>query len=444
MRDEAPGTFDFPSLPPSLNCVSRLPFEWMLALRYLRPKRKLVSAITLISVLGVTLGVAVLVIVIAVMSGFDRELRHKLASYTAHLRVEAREGLVTDPATLARELAAIPGVKGATPYVTGPVLLKTQPTEGASAFHVPSVLGVDPGSAVPPVSTLLGSVVGGTNDLRGYGFLVGRELAGKLNLHPGDAVAVYAVNQLERWNTARQKGEEEVPLADDFTVRGIFEVGFYDLDALLVVCSLANAQDLFGLENAVHGLIVALDHPEQAGEVQNYLMAKLGGRYRITTWYEEHESFLQSVVVEKNMMYYLLFFITLVAAFGICSGLITFVVQKTREIGTLKALGATNGQVMWIFLSQSLIVGLLGVGTGLGLGLLGVHYRNEFLFQMRRLTGFELFPADIYHFYELPALVVPGDVAIIVTGSLLMCLLGGLIPAWQAGRLEPVEALRHE
>lgn len=416
----------------------------MLALRYLRPKRRLVSVITLISVLGVTLGVAVLVIVIAVMSGFDRELRHKLAAYTAHVRVEPREGLLTNPAALRAEIVAVPGVRGVTPYVTGPVLLKTQPAEGASAFHVPSVLGVDPASAVPPVSTLLSSLVAGTNELRGYSFLVGSELAAKLGLQPGDAVAVYAVTQLERWNTARQKGEEEVPLADDFTVRGVFEVGFYDLDALLVVCSLANARDLFGLENAVHGLIVALDDAEQAAAVQSRLQGQLGAGYKVSTWYEEHASFLQSVVVEKNMMYYLLFFITLVAAFGISSGLITFVVQKTREIGTLKALGATDGQVMWIFLSQSLIVGLLGVAAGLGLGLLGVHYRNEFLFSMRRLTGFELFPADIYHFYELPALVIPGDVAIIVTGSLLMGLLGGLIPAWHAGRLKPVEALRHE
>jgi len=416
----------------------------MLALRYLRPKRKLVSVITLISVLGVTLGVAVLVIVIAVMSGFDRQLREKLASYTAHLRLESREGLLTDYEALAARIAAHPRVKGVTPYVTGPVLLKTQPAEGSPAFHVPSVLGVDPRAQVPPVSTLLRSVVAGTNELRGYSFLAGSELAAKLGLKVHDAVAVYAVTQFERWNESRRQGEEEVPLADDFTIRGIFEVGFYDLDALLVVCSLANAQDLFGLENAVHGLIVALHDPEQAVTVETELLGKLGASYEITTWYEEHESFIQSVVVEKNMMYYLLFFITLVAAFGICSGLITFVVQKTREIGTLKALGATNGQVTWIFLSQSLVVGVLGVAAGLGLGLLGVHFRNEFLFLMRRVTCFELFPAEIYHFYELPALVVPSDVAIIVTGSLLMCLLGGLIPAWHAGRLKPVEALRHE
>ncbi|MCZ7639354.1 MAG: FtsX-like permease family protein [Verrucomicrobia bacterium] len=252
------------------------------------------------------------------------------------------------------------------------------------------------------------------------------------------------MSQFDRWQQSREAGSEEVPLADDFTVNGVFSVGFYDLDALLVVCSLANAQDLFAMENSVHGLIIALDDPARAGEVAAELLATLGGGYQLTTWYEEHASFLESVMVEKNLMYYLLFFITLVAAFGICSGLITFVVQKTREIGTLKALGATSTQIMAIFLGQSLVVGVLGVTAGFGLGVLGVSYRNAFLLFMRRWTGFELFPADIYHFYELPALIIPGDVLVIAGVSLAMCLLGGLIPAWHAGRLKPVEALRHE
>ena len=424
--------------------MSRLPFELMLALRYLRPRRRLVSVITLISVVGVMLGVAVLIIVIAVMSGFDRQLRHKLASYTAHLRVEPREGLLTDYERVAATISNNRLVAGVTPYVGGPVLLKTQPAQGSPAFHVPSVLGVDPQATVPPVSTLLGSLLAGTNDLRGYTFLVGQELAAKLSLRVGDPVAIFAVNQFDRWLQSRDQGAEEVPLADDFTVNGVFNVGFYDLDALLVVCSLANAQDLFGIENAVHGLVVALREPERAAQAGSELLATLGGRYQITTWYEEHAAFLESVMVEKNMMYYLLFFITLVAAFGICSGLITFVVQKTREIGTLKALGASSAQIMWVFLSQGLVVGVLGVAAGFGLGVLGVTYRNEFLFLMRRLTGFELFPAEIYHFYELPALIVPGDILVIASVSLVMCLLGGLIPAWHAGRLKPVEALRHE
>jgi lipoprotein-releasing system permease protein len=148
--------------------------------------------------------------------------------------------------------------------------------------------------------------------------------------------------------------------------------------------------------------------------------------------------------VEKDVMFYLLFFIMIVAAFGITSALITFVVQKTREIGILKALGASSGQIMSIFLSQSFMVGVIGVTCGFGLGMLALHYRNDVLFYLRRISGFQLFPAEIYHFSQLPATIVPSDVLLVCGGSLMICLLAGLLPAWNAGRLKPVEALRHE
>src|SRR5688572_17467247 len=153
---------------------------------------------------------------------------------------------------------------------------------------------------------------------------------------------------------------------------------------------------------------------------------------------------LDALLVEKNLMFFLLFFIMIVAAFGIMNSLITFVVQKTREIGVLKALGATRFQVIWIFLSQSLMVGVVGVVAGLGLGMLALEYRNQFLKFMRGVTGLELFPSSVYFFTELPALIVARDITIICGSALLICLLAGLIPAWIAGRLKPVEALRHE
>ena len=153
---------------------------------------------------------------------------------------------------------------------------------------------------------------------------------------------------------------------------------------------------------------------------------------------------MMAVMVEKSMMLYILFFIVIVAAFGITCTLITFIVMKTREIGLMKALGATNRQVMWVFLAQSLIVSVMGVLAGVGLGLLAIKYRNEFLTLMRKLTGFQLFPADIYGFSQLPALVLPGDIAIICGGSLIICLLAAAFPARHASKLNPVEALRHE
>jgi len=334
-------------------------------------------------------------------------------------------------------------VKGVAPYVEGQVLLSTEPPEGNEKVVGPLIRGVDP-RYEPNISKLLSSIARGTNNLHGYSMLVGRGLAESLQVNVGDPLAIYSIRAFKKWQNSRKHGGEEAPVADDYKVTGIFNLGFYEFDSSYVVTSLANAQDLYDLGERVHGLAVALVAPERAVEAQIELEQVLGGEFMVTTWQQENSGILDALVVEKNMMFYLLFFITIVAAFGITSGLITFVVQKTREIGTLKALGATAGQIMWLFLSQSLVVGVLGVSAGYGLGLLAVIFRNDFLRFMRRTVHFELFPERIYNFRELPALIDPKDILLICGGSLVICLLAGLLPAWNAGRLHPVEALRHE
>lgn len=423
--------------------MSRLPFELLLALRYLRPKRTFVSVITLISVVGVMLGVAVLIIVISVMSGFDRQLREKLLGFNAHLRVIQPGELLSSREEIMARIAANPRVKGVAPFVQGKVLLETQPPIGGSLVDAPVVRGVDP-QREGGVSDLPKSIKEGEFNLRGNGLVVGRELAGNLGLRVGDRVAIYSPANLKKMKDSRRSGKEEAVMPDEYTVKGIFDVGYYEFNANVVITSLANAQDLYELEDNVHGLQITLHDPNEADAAQAELQGALGLKYHVRSWKDDNSGILNALLVEKNVMFYLLFFIMIVAAFGITSAQITFVVQKTREIGVLKALGATNGQVRWLFLSQSLIVGVLGVIAGFGLGRLALHYRNEFLDFMNRMFGFELFPRTIYAFDRLPALIVPGDIAIICGGSLFICLLAGLLPAWNAGRLQPVEALRNE
>jgi lipoprotein-releasing system permease protein len=431
--------------------MSKLPFELLLALRYLRPKRTFVSIITLISVVGVALGVAVLIIVISVMSGFDHDLREKILGFNAHLKIYAldktgRPAMVENYADVMRLVSSNKTVRGVAPFVIGPVLVETEPANTnaeQSLTAAPYIRGVDM-NAENSVSVLPKSIIAGSFDLSGRGLLIGGDFAENMNLAVGDRVSIFSPADAKKMKERYGKADAELILPDDYTVTGIFRMGYFDYDANVIVTSLENAQELYDLGDGVHGLLVMLRDPYQAPQIQGELQQALGGNYRVSTWMQENSAILGALIVEKNVMFYLLFFIVLVAALCILSAQITFVVQKTREIGMLKALGATNLQISGIFLVQSAIIGVLGVLAGFGLGILALAYRNEFLHFMNRLTGWELFPASIYGFGELPAMVAPRDIALICISSFVICILGGVLPALRAGRLKPVEALRYE
>ncbi|MGN6643080.1 MAG: ABC transporter permease [Verrucomicrobiota bacterium] len=422
--------------------MSGLPFELLLALRYLRPKRTFVSVITLISVLGVALGVAVLIIVISVMSGFDQQMRDTILGFNAHVHVFQPGSTLTNYSGLVGEISTNRDVKGVAPFVMGPVLMQTDRPNGQSMLWAPTMRGID-AKAEKTVSSVPNSMVDGEFDVSGRGILIGSVLAGKMDLRVGDRVNLMGPRDVKRVQASKDKEELRGVLPDEYEVRGIFDVGYNEYNAMVVFVSLENAQDMYDIGNSVHGLMIMLDDPFDASKVKAQLEDELGGRYEIKTWLEEN-SLLSAVLVEKNVMLYILFFIVIVAAFGITCTTITFVVMKTREIGMMKAIGASNRQVMWVFMGQSLIVSVFGIITGTTGGLLLLTYRNGFLRLMRSLTGMELFPADIYQFTQLPAKIIPGDIAIICGGSLLICLAAAAFPARYASKLNPVEALRYE
>lgn len=431
--------------------MSKLPFELVLALRYLRPKRSFVSIITLISVLGVMLGVAVLIIVISVMSGFDAELRAKVFGFTSHIRIVqyapgslVREGTMSNYTAVAERVARNAEVVGVAPNVMGQVFLETQPVDGQASVRAPFVRGIDPG-AEATVSKLTSNIVAGTLDLSRRGLVIGKHMADDLGLFVGDKVSILSERHLRKMREQERQGKQtEIP-PDEYEVRGIFDTGHYEFNSMFVFTSIEQAQTMFGLydDDEISSLTVAVRDPFRAASVARQLQTELGPGYRVSTWLQD-SPMMQAVAVEKNMMLYILFFIVLVAAFGITCTLITFIMMKTREIGLMKAIGASSKQIMTVFLAQSLIVSGFGILAGFTLGILAVSYRNEFLEFMRKATGARLFPDEIYGFTQLPALIMPMDLVVIGGGSLLICLAAAAFPAWHASKLNPVEALRYE
>ena len=343
-----------------------------------------------------------------------------------------------------KEITNNPEVAGAAPFIDGQVLVKTEQSEEDSNY-APGILdGINP-ALEGGVTVVSNSIFQGKFDVEDKGLLVGIELAEYLGLKVGDRLALISGRTLQKMAKAASKTNGEVVLWSDFTVRGIFDVRFPVYNRTHVLASLEDTGRVFDMpEDGVTGIKVKLRDEFQADTVAGQLQAALPERLRFMTWREESPDIFSALAVEKNMMFILLFFVMIVAAFGIVSCQITFVVQKTREIGILKALGASNGQVLALFLSQSVVVGILGVGLGFGLGMLALHYRNEFLHFMRDVIHIHLLPPSIYNVYELPASIEAGDVWLICGTAFCACVLAGLFPAWKASRLQPVEALRHE
>jgi lipoprotein-releasing system permease protein len=432
-------------------CVLSLPFSFFLALRYLKPKRTFLSIITLISVLGVLLGVTVLILVISVMTGFDRELRQKVIDFDAHILVSS-EDVLTNWRQLDEKIRAIPGVVATAPYIQGPVIVEYQNRRLA-----PMIRAVDP-EQEEKVIPLRKFIKRGTLDLSGDTTVLGVELARKLNVHVGDKVTVYSPGNLGQIldgikKLENAKGDEEkkaidqlreVVLPKDLTVTGIYETGHYVHDSEFLLVPIFIGQELYGLGDALHGITVRTIDPYGAEHVKRAIEPLLSVPQFAQTWIDMNRQYFEAIRLERTVMFFLLFFIIVVAAFGIMSTLITVTVQKRREIGIMKALGANIVQIVWVFLGQGMVVGLFGTLTGLGLGMTLIRYRNEFSHWLARTLHIEIFPREVYQFSSIPAEIIPIDVVKVCISAFLICSIAALIPAYFAARLDPVKALRYE
>jgi len=288
--------------------------------------------------------------------------------------------------------------------------------------------------------------------------VLGVELARKLHIDVGDKLTIYSPGNLSEIldgirGLEKTKGEDErkaidklreVVLPKELTVTGIFETGHYLHDSEFLLVPIYVGQELYGLGDALHGITVKTVDPYGADRVKRDIEQFLQPPQFAQTWIDMNSQFFEAVRLERTVMFFLLFFIVVVAAFGIMNTLITVTVQKTRDIGIMKAIGANLWQIVCVFLGQGVIVGFFGTLSGLGLGMALVRYRNEFSRWLASTAHIEVFPRQVYQFSEIPAEVIPRDVAIICIGAFLICCIFAFLPAYRAARLDPVTALRYE
>lgn len=409
-----------------------MPWYLYIALKQLFPTGKRISFFSAMSILGVTLGVAVLVIVQSVMNGFGEEIRSKIVDTSGQVRVESGE-IIYNQKQLLSLLRDEPEVIGATPYAEGVVMLQHV---NRPAF--PFVRGIDPETVeevIPIGRFLLG---GNLDDLDDESIFISSQLAAQLGVSKGSTVDVYTPLLLDHIK------EGEVLLPRSLEVAGIFETGYGAVDANTIVITLRLMQELYGLGNGVHGLSLRLDKGADPDSVAADLNKVLPPPAKAYSWLDINRDLLFVLQLEKTVMFFIILFIILVASFSIASSLLTSVVRKTREIGLLGALGGRPWQSAAIFCLQGFLIGFVGTVLGMAFSVLMLTYRNEIVHTFARWTESEAALIRFYQFVNLPVHYSAKDIVLIIVFTLLISTLAGLIPAWRAARLKPSEALRNE
>jgi len=389
------------------------------------------------SMLGVAIGVAVLIVVLSVMNGFESELRSRILSITSHATLSAFGAGVADWPALRETALRLPGISGAAPFVEGEALLIADRPGGES--RPASVRGIEP-EFEAQVSDIAGRLRSGSLAALkpgSFGVLLGAELASQLGVATGDSV-VMAIAQ----GVVTPAGV--VPRMRRFTVVGVFYSGMYEIDNGLALIDLSDAQRLFRLGANVSGLRLEMQDPFQAPQVSRDVATALGGGLFVEDWTRQHANFFRSIELTKRMMFFILLLVVAVAAFNIVSTLVMAVKDKQPDIAILRTLGARPGSVLAIFATQGTVIGLLGTLGGVALGVLLSLNLESLVHGLERVFGVHFMDASVYLMSDLPTRIEAADVALIAVTAFALCCLSTLYPAWRAARTDPARALRHD
>jgi lipoprotein-releasing system permease protein len=411
------------------------PFEWLVALRYLRARRKegFISVIAGFSFIGIMLGVATLIIVMAVMNGFRQELFNKMLGLNGHVVVHSLDGNFSGFDDVAARIRGVHGVKYAMPLIEGQVMVSTPST--SSGALVRGLREADLKQLKAVGSNIRFGTLNGFDQQAGVA--LGSRLANELNVKVGDKVTL-----LTPRGASTALGT--APRVKSYPIVAIFEIGMSEYDSSILFMPLNEAQRYFNLPGNVTVLEVVLDSPDEVGKLGPEIMEAGGPTIYISDWRQRNATFFTALQVERNVMFLILALIVLVAALNIISGLIMLVKDKGHDIAILRTMGATRAAVMRIFFITGAAIGIVGTLAGLGLGLLvclNIERLREFI---GWLTDTELFSPELYYLSQMPAEMDTGETVSVVVMALVLSILATLYPSWRASRLDPVEALRYE
>lgn len=411
-------------------------YEWLIGTRYLRSghRRGFLSFITAISVLGLMLGVAVLVVVMSVMNGFEHELRARILAVASHATLMGLEETLPDWRR-AEELAqAMPGVRATAPYVEARAMLAAGERLAATQLR-----GIDP-EREARIGGLAGVLTAGAlTDLQAgqYRIILGETLAQELDVAVGDKVVVVVPKA-----SVTPVGIE--PRKRSFTVVGLFRSGMYEYDRGLALLHAGHAARLLQLGDAMSGVRLALEDPLAAPRLVRELAQDLGGGYYVSDWTRIHPNFFRSIQMTKSLLFMILSMIVAIAAFNIVATLVMVVKEKEPDIAILRTFGAAPANILRVFGVQGAWIGVAGVASGLVLGALLAANLEGLIDLLERVTGVAFLDAKVYFMSDLPARVQWGDVVQVALVALLLCLAATIYPAWRAARVLPAEALRHD
>ena len=414
-------------------------YELVVGLRYTRARRRagrngFVSFIAAVSMLGIALGVAALIVVLSVMNGFQEELRTRILAVASHIEIRALNGGLTDWQSVARAVRVNPHVQATAPYVLGQAMLSAGDVNRGAL-----VRGVDPKLEETVADFGAHMRDGALSDLKpgGFGIVLGAELARALGARVGDSVVVITPQ-----GTVTPAGT--LPRVKSFRVVGIFEIGMFEFDSGLALIDLADAQKLYRMDDTVSGVRLKLDDLFAAPAVARALLPALPIDAEVRDWTLSHANFFRAVAIEKRMMFLILTLIVAVAAFNIVSAQMMVVTDKQADIAILRTQGASPASILAIFVIQGALVGSLGTLLGVAGGLaLALNIETVVPF-VERVLGIQFLDKSVYYISELPSQVQRADVILVAAIALSLTLLATLYPSWRAARVNPAEALRYE